>query len=116
MNKGLAGYKKSSKCNAPSDTLLQKLRKMGVKKHVFGPFFGLTTTVIKCHIDRSILALQNLLNFKQMRIHRVYAKQLVMLVYSIVAVYWRLATMFLHCRWNTVCATMEHNQLTWRWM
>jgi len=111
MNKGLRGYKKSSKCNAPSDTLLQKLKKLGVKKRVFGPFFGLMTTVIKCHIDRSIIALQNMLNSLQMRIHRVCVKRLIVLVYSIVAVYWRLAIMFLHCRWNTVCATLEHSQL-----
>jgi len=73
-------------------------------------------TVIKRHDRRSILAIQNLPNFMQMQIHRVYAKRLIVLVYSIVVMYWRLATMFLHCRWNTICATTEHNQLAWRWM
>ena len=116
MNKGLTGHKKLGKCNAPIDTLLQKLQKMGVKKRVFGLFFGLMTTVIKRHICRSIIALQNMLNSVQVRIHCVYAKRLVIVVYGIVAMDWRLATMFLRCSWNAVCATMEHNQLAWRWM
>jgi len=42
--------------------------------------------------------------------------RLFMATYSIVAMYWRLATMFLRCRWNAICATLEHSQLAWRWM
>ena len=116
MNKRIAGYKKLVTCNAPSDTLLQELQKMGIKKPFFRPFFDFPNTIIKRHDRRSILAIQNLPNFMQMQIHRVCVKRLVMLVYGIVAMYWRLATMFLHCRWNTVCATMEHSQPAYRWI
>jgi len=116
MNKGLRGYKKLVTCNAPSDTLLQELQKMGIKKPFFRPFFDFPSTIIKCHDSRSIPAMQNLPNSLQMRIHRVYAKRLVMVVYGIVAMYWRLATMFSFWWWNAICATMEHSQPAYRWI